>query len=273
MALKNGNRVQETSTTTGTGTYSLAGATALHQTFVAEVGSTHYCRYLAADSGGWELGIGLVTSGSPDTLARTVILESSNAGAAVNWAAGTRTISCVATGEQATQFLVGHAVLGSAAASIGPFIAPVGVTRLWGTTYVIAPGALVPRILLGGAAIDTGTVYASANGLANANLVNAASLRGLALNVAAMASGDVSIHTFNIVKPAAANVARGQWSAVNGAIVAATAPLLSWGGGHWVNSTDLMQRIELHGYSAITGTTDANMSAGSEILVYGSFEP
>lgn len=42
----------------------------------------------------WEQGIGTVTSGTPNTLQRTRILNSSNADAALNLGAGTKTISC-----------------------------------------------------------------------------------------------------------------------------------------------------------------------------------
>lgn len=85
--------VRETSTTTGTGTYDLAGAATGFQTFVAGVGATT-CYYSATDGTDWEIGIGTVTDATPDTLARTTILESSNAGAAVNWGAGTKTLRC-----------------------------------------------------------------------------------------------------------------------------------------------------------------------------------
>lgn len=94
MALRNADRVKETSTTTGTGTYSLAGAVAGFRTFVAGVGNANQCHYVATDGTDWEVGIGTVTDGAPDTLARTVVLDSSNAGAAVSWAAGTRDIFC-----------------------------------------------------------------------------------------------------------------------------------------------------------------------------------
>jgi hypothetical protein len=96
MPLVHAERVRESSATTGTGTYSLAGApSADFQTFVAGVGNGNTCLYAAFESGvGWETGVGTVASGSPDTLARTQILASSNGGAAVNWAAGTRTLIC-----------------------------------------------------------------------------------------------------------------------------------------------------------------------------------
>lgn len=94
MPLTHADRVKETSTTTGTGTYDLAGAVAGFRTFVAGVGSGNTCYYTATDGTDWETGIGTVTDATPDTLARTAILASSNAGAAVNWAAGTRNITC-----------------------------------------------------------------------------------------------------------------------------------------------------------------------------------
>lgn len=94
MALVSADRVQETSTTTGTGTYNLAGVVTGFQTFVAGIGDTNTCYYCATDGTNWEVGIGTITDATPDTLARTVVLASSNAGAAVSWAAGTRNIFC-----------------------------------------------------------------------------------------------------------------------------------------------------------------------------------
>jgi len=95
MALVYGDRVKEVSTTTGTGTYTLSGASTGFQTFAAGVGTgetTHYC---ATDGVNWEVGYGTLTVAGSTTLTRTTILASSNSGSAVNWGAGTRTISCV----------------------------------------------------------------------------------------------------------------------------------------------------------------------------------
>jgi hypothetical protein len=92
------DRVQETSVTTGTGTYTLAGALTGFQAFSA-VGDGNQCYYLAAavdgagvPSGAWEVGLGTYTLAGT-LLARTQILSSSNAGAAVNWGAGTKRLS------------------------------------------------------------------------------------------------------------------------------------------------------------------------------------
>lgn len=91
------DRVEQTSTTAGTGTYSLTGSVAQRQTFVGAglAGTNVY--YLAIDSvnGGWEIGIGLVTDLATDTLTRATIIASSNGNLAVNWPSGTRNISGV----------------------------------------------------------------------------------------------------------------------------------------------------------------------------------
>lgn len=90
MALVWKDRVKETSTTTGTGTYTLAGAVAGHQGFSA-IGDGNTCYYCATDGTNWEVGLGTYTSAGT-TLARTSVIASSNSGSAVNWSAGTRTV-------------------------------------------------------------------------------------------------------------------------------------------------------------------------------------
>ena len=102
MSLVYKDFVRETTSTTGTGTYSLAGPITNHQSFVAGIGSGHQCTYAARDQSGngWEVGIGTVTAGSPNTLSRDTILSSSNGGAAVSWSSGTRDIYCTMAGER-----------------------------------------------------------------------------------------------------------------------------------------------------------------------------
>ena len=94
MAFVVNDRVKETSTTTGTGTLSLAGAVSGFQTFVAGIGNSNVTYYAIVNDSGteFEIGIGTVTDASPDTLSRTTILESSNSDSAVDFSSGTKTV-------------------------------------------------------------------------------------------------------------------------------------------------------------------------------------
>ena len=86
------DRVKETTATTGTGTITLAGAVAGFSPFsVIGTGNTTYYAIVAQTPGAWEVGIGTYTlSGS--TLTRSTVLASSNAGALVNFSAGTKDV-------------------------------------------------------------------------------------------------------------------------------------------------------------------------------------
>src|SRR5574343_717147 len=98
MASAPADRVLETSTTTGTGTLTLAGAVTGYQTFAAvgDGNTTPYCIFgVDADgipTGQWETGIGTYAS-SGTTLARTTVQASSNSNNAVNFSAGTKYVA------------------------------------------------------------------------------------------------------------------------------------------------------------------------------------
>ena len=89
MALVLRDRVRETSTTSGTGTFTLAGAVSGFQSFsvIGNANTTFYCIVDSA-SGTWEVGIGTYTSVGT-TLSRTTVLESSNSNNLVSFAVGT----------------------------------------------------------------------------------------------------------------------------------------------------------------------------------------
>jgi hypothetical protein len=84
MALVLADRVQETTTTTGTGTVTLAGAVSGYQSFAA-VGDGNTTYYTITSGTAWEVGIGTYTAAGT-LLARTTILSSSAGGAAITLA-------------------------------------------------------------------------------------------------------------------------------------------------------------------------------------------
>jgi hypothetical protein len=90
MAFVVKDRVKETTTTTGTGTITLAGAVSGFQAFSA-IGNGNTTYYTIAGGSEWEVGVGTYTS-SGTTLSRDVILESSNSGSAVNFSAGVKDV-------------------------------------------------------------------------------------------------------------------------------------------------------------------------------------
>lgn len=95
------DRVRETSTTSGTGTFTLAGAVTGFQSFsvIGNANTTFYC-IVDSTNGTWEVGIGTYTS-SGTTLSRDIVLESSNSGSLVSFAAGIKDVFCTYPADRA----------------------------------------------------------------------------------------------------------------------------------------------------------------------------
>jgi hypothetical protein len=151
MALVINDRVKETSTTTGTGTFNLAGAETGYESFVSGVGTgntTYYAIELNSENE-WEVGIGTVTSGSPDTLSRDTIISSSNSDAAVTFSSGTKNVFCTLPAKKtispvmdATTFVVTHAstITEDQTLDSGVLAGPVtitGVQTITGTLVIV----------------------------------------------------------------------------------------------------------------------------------------
>ena len=137
MALVLADRVQETTTTTGTGTVTLAGAVTGFRTFAA-IGNSNTTYYTITDGTNWEVGIGTYTS-SGTTLSRTTVLSSSNAGSLVSFGAGTKTVFC---GYPATRAVyqtetTGEAIAPAFRASNGIFVNSQTIS----TNYTIPSGS------------------------------------------------------------------------------------------------------------------------------------
>lgn len=85
------DRVRETTTTTGTGAITLAGAATGFRAFASVMSSpSDTCYYVISGGAEWETGLG--TYSAANTLTRTTVLRSSNANAAVSFSAGTKDV-------------------------------------------------------------------------------------------------------------------------------------------------------------------------------------
>lgn len=93
MALVVADRVKETTTSTGTGAITLAGAQANFVAFSAVLsdGDTTFYAIVDDNNLAWEVGVGTYASAG-NTVTRTTVLASSNAGSAVNLQTGTKEI-------------------------------------------------------------------------------------------------------------------------------------------------------------------------------------
>jgi len=104
MALVINDRVKELSTTSGQGTLDLDGAVTGFDTFVSGIGDTNTTYYAIFEQGtaNWEVGIGTVGDATPDTLARTTVLNNSlGSTAKISFAGGTLDVFCTLPAEKA----------------------------------------------------------------------------------------------------------------------------------------------------------------------------
>ena len=96
MAFKLNDRVKESSSTTGTGTFTLGGAVTGFETFAAGIGGSNTTYYCIFENGtnNFEVGFGTLNGGA-STLARTNVISSSNSDALVNFAGATEVFCTV----------------------------------------------------------------------------------------------------------------------------------------------------------------------------------
>jgi hypothetical protein len=152
MALVVKDRVKETTTTTGTGTVTLAGAETGYQSFsVIGDGNTTYYGIADSATGDWEVGIGTYTA-SGTTLSRDTILESSNSGSAVSFAAGSKDVFCTYPAERAVTGGMGyvetaHTVTNSSSISSGCNALSVGPISVGSGVSITVPSGSIWLVL------------------------------------------------------------------------------------------------------------------------------
>jgi hypothetical protein len=212
MALVVKDRVRETSTSTGTGDIILNGAVQAFQDFsVIGDGNTTYYTIVDATTGAFEVGIGTYTLATT-TLSRDTVLESSNAGAAVNFAANVKDVFVTYPAERAVYGDAGNVVSGYTISGGSINNTPIGaITPSTGSfSSLVATTADI-----NGGSIDGTTVGASTpSTVASTNLSYTGTLTGGTgvINIGSgqiykEASGDVGIGTtapasrFAVVSP------------------------------------------------------------------------
>lgn len=93
MAFKLQDFVKETSSVVGTGDIACGGAVANYNSFASFLSNGDTTFYSINIGSAFETGIGTYNTGA-NSITRTTVLSSSNAGVAVSFAAGTKTIIC-----------------------------------------------------------------------------------------------------------------------------------------------------------------------------------
>ena len=165
MSLIVANRVQETCTSPGVGAVSLLGAVIQFIAFSSKLANGDTTPYVIADQAGinWEVGIGTYATAG-NTLTRTTVLSSSNAGSLVNFSSGSQNVwvdypaeYTVLSSNNASQ------VSGQALISGG-----VGVAPSWGsngvTSFAGNSTGLTPTSATSGAITLAGTLVATNGG-------------------------------------------------------------------------------------------------------------
>lgn len=108
------DRVKETSTTTGTGDFTLAGAVSGFRAFADVLSTSDTCYYSIALQGGSEWEVGLGTYSASNTLTRTTVHASSNSGSAVDFSTGTKDVMLTVPAQRFEDLVSEQVVSGSA---------------------------------------------------------------------------------------------------------------------------------------------------------------
>jgi hypothetical protein len=153
MALVLADRVKETTSTSGTTDFVLSGASTGFQTFAAGVGANNTTYYAIADGADYEVGLGTLSSDGL-TLARTTVLQSSNADAKVSFASGSKQIFVTYPADKA--------VLTDASQTL--------TNKTLTSPTLTTPALGTPSALVGTNITGTATAFTASNVTTNANL-------------------------------------------------------------------------------------------------------
>ena len=190
------DRVQESTSTIGTGTLTLAGAVTGYRTFNASFTNGDVVYYTIDDgAGNWEVGYGTVGTG---TLTRTVVLESSNANALVSFASGVKRVFNTATAVSILNASTGGTVNGALTVTGATTLA----TSLTGILQAIS-GAVSTITIGSGLTFAAGTLASTGSGTVT-SVSGTGTVSGLTLSGTVTTSGSLTLGgTLNLSSPPA----------------------------------------------------------------------
>ena len=132
------DRVKETTTSTGTGNLTLAGAMIGFQSFAAGIGNGNQTFYTITDGIDWEVGSGTYFS-SGTVLIRDSVIASSNSGTFVNWGAGEKQVFVTYPAAQAIFTFPPNIVVTGAVSGSGA-LGSVDVLQPFDVDYLVVAG-------------------------------------------------------------------------------------------------------------------------------------
>jgi hypothetical protein len=187
MALILKDRVKETTTTTGTGTITLLGASSGFQSFSA-IGNTNTTYYTIVMGTEWEVGVGTYTL-SGTTLSRDTVLSSSNSGSLVNFSAGTKTVFCdypagKSVYKNGSNELNGYTIVGGSVTGITDLTIADGGTGASDAATALTNLGAYPSTNPSGYTTNTGTVT---------SVSGTGTVSGLSLSGTVTGSGNITL--------------------------------------------------------------------------------
>jgi hypothetical protein len=179
---------------------------------------------------------------------------------------GTITRAMLAADAIGWEFL-GRAFQSGVASPLGPLVLNAAKKHMQIRIFIAgyASGGGVARVQFGGAAIDTGANY-SVNIIETTTSTTGTALSGIPVASAAITGPRfVVVDVYNV----SAQVKRAVIRTNSNSVSASTAPTQASVAGIWVNTSSLIQRVQLSAFTTSTGTTAVNMNGGTEFEVWG----
>lgn len=166
MALVLADRVRETTNTTGTSSFALAGSVAGFRTFSSVMANSDTTYYAAVTTSGsaWEVGIGTYTT-STNTLTRSTILSSSNGGSIVSFGTGAKYVFITQPTERAV-YSVGSNIVSNNGATVPNSLLANSSITINGNTVSLGGSTTITAAAPYALTIGTGLSGTSYNGSA-----------------------------------------------------------------------------------------------------------